>query len=206
MTRLDLLKILISQARNNGFDFKRWFTTCLRLPWEDRHAALAIVESERRYYALLFHHDFARAFWKAGETITFQMPAQSFQRTMADGSIRTVERRPFLRRSGRPDPWRYHLSQMALAEEPLRYMRKYLRVEEDLVDESTETLKEAPVKAPHHHPHHPKVAPTPRPALATLALARKAAERRKMEADTLPSFPIKTTSTKRRTPRLPGGR
>jgi hypothetical protein len=204
MTRLDLLKILISQARNNGFDFKRWFTTCLRLPWEDRHAALNIVESQRRYYALLFHHDFARAFWKSGETITFQMPAQTFQRTMADGSIRTVERKPFLRRSGRPDPWRYHLSQMALAEEPLRYMRKYLRVEEDLVDDSTEEIKEAPVKIP--HPHHPKPAPTPRPALATLALARKAAERRKMEADTLPPFPIKTPSTKRRTPRLPGSR
>jgi len=203
MTRLDLLKILIGQARTNGFDFKRWFTACLRLPWEDQAAALAIVESQRRYYALLFHHDFARAFWKAGETITFQMPAQSFQRTMADGSIRTIERKPFLRRSGRPDPWRYHLSQMALSEEPLRYMRKYLRVEEDLVDDSIEDVKPA---AKIHATPHPKPVPAPRPALSTLALARKAAERRKMEAETLPSFPIATPSAKRRAPRLPGSR
>jgi hypothetical protein len=203
MTRLDLLKILIGQARTNGFDFKRWFTACLRLPWESQPAALDIVESQRRYYALLFHHDFARAFWKAGETITFQMPAQSFQRTMADGSIRTIERKSFLRRSGRPDPWRYHLSQMALAEEPLRYMRKYLRVEEDLVDDSSENIA-TPIKIP--TPLHPKPAATPRPALATLALARKAAERRKLEADKLPSFPITTASTRRRTPRLPGSR
>ncbi len=112
MTRLDLLKILVGQARNNGFNFRKWFVTCLRLPWEGPNAALAIVETQGRYYPLLFNHDFAQAFWKAGQPITFQIPAQTFQRTMADGSIRTVERKPFMRRSNRPDAWRYHLREM----------------------------------------------------------------------------------------------
>jgi hypothetical protein len=207
MTRLDLLKILIGQARSNGFDFKRWFTTCLRLPWDGQSTALAVVETQRRYYALLFHHDFARAFWKEGGTITFQMPARSFERRMADGSIRTIERKPFMRRSSRPGAWRYHLSKMALAEEPLRYMRKYLRVEEDLVDDERLEHAEPLIKnfvAAHPKPAASKPQPPPeRPAQTTLALARKAAERRKKAVAILPSFPITPTSTKRR-PRLPG--
>jgi hypothetical protein len=54
---------------------------------------------------------------------------------MPDGSIKTVQRQGFMRRSARKDAWKYHLREMALAEEPLRYLRKYLNVEEDLTEE-----------------------------------------------------------------------
>jgi hypothetical protein len=55
---------------------------------------------------------------------------------MPDGSIQMVTRKSFIRRSARKDAWRYHLREMAIAEEPLRYIRRYLNVEEDLVEES----------------------------------------------------------------------
>ena len=74
------------------------------------------------------------AFWKPGAEITFQVPAQTFQRRMSDGTIQMVQRKSFTRRSARKDAWRYHLREMALAEEPLRYIRRYLNVEEDLTD------------------------------------------------------------------------
>ena len=74
------------------------------------------------------------AFWKPGAEITFQVPAQTFPRRMPDGTVQTVQRKPFIRRSARKDAWRYHLREMALAEEPLRYIRRYLNVEEDLTD------------------------------------------------------------------------
>jgi hypothetical protein len=135
MTRLELLTIVIGRARSNGFEFRRWYATRLGLPWIDADSALACVEQQRRYYALLFSHEFAIAFWKSGEDITFQVPAQTFQRKGADGTIQTVTRKTFTRRSARKDAWRYHLREMALAEEPLRYIRRYLNVEEDLVDE-----------------------------------------------------------------------
>jgi hypothetical protein len=206
MTRLDLLKILIGQARTNGFDFRQWFTTCLRLPWESQRAALDILESQRRYYALLFNHDFAQAFWKAGEPITFQVAAQTFERLMPDGSVRVVTRKPFMRRSGRPDAWRYHLRQMALATEPLRYMRKYLRVEEDLVVPPTNHLKiTSKIAAATQLP--PSKKPTLSPALTTLELARKAAaERRKRAVADLPPLAAQIPSSTKRGPRLPGSR
>ena len=197
MTRLDLLKILIGQARENGFDFRHWYTNCLRLPWENKQTALNTIDTQRRYYALLFNHDFAQAFWKAG-TITFQVAAQTFERTMPDGSVRVIERKPFMRRSGRPDAWRYHLREMALSEEPLRYMRRYLHVEEeDLVEESSPTQKT-------RQPHSQK-GKSSRPALTTLELARKAAERRQREVDALPNAPI-IHSTNKRSARLPVAR
>jgi len=165
MTRSDLLKIVVGRARHNGFEFRRWYTTRLAIPWISSAAALAVLESQRRYYALLFSPEFARAFWKAGEPITFQVPSQSFQRRMADGSIATVTRKPFTRRSARKDAWRYHLREMALAEEPLRYIRKYLNVEEDLLDD-TEVDLDTPTSRPTHS-HLRKNAGTIAPTKAT---------------------------------------
>lgn len=134
MTRLELLKIVIGRARANGFELRRWYTTRLALPWSNAADAIAALEQNRRYYALLFSHDFAMAFWKPGAEITFQVPAQTFQRRMSDGTIQMVQRKSFTRRSARKDAWRYHLREMALAEEPLRYIRRYLNVQEDLTD------------------------------------------------------------------------
>ena len=135
MTRQELLKIVVGRARANGFEFRRWYTTRLGLPWISPTAAITLLEAQRRYYALLFSHEFAATFWKPGADITFSVPSQTFDRVMPDGSIATVTRKSFTRRSARPDAWRYHLREMALAEEPLRYIRKYLNVEEDLEDD-----------------------------------------------------------------------
>jgi hypothetical protein len=135
MTRTDLLKIVIGRARANGFEFRRWYTARLGVPWISAEAAIVLLEAQRRYYALLFSHEFANAFWKAGEEITFEVPSQTFQRVKPDGSIVSVQRKSFIRRSGRRDAWRYHLREMALSEEPLRYIRKYLNVEEELSEE-----------------------------------------------------------------------
>jgi hypothetical protein len=135
MTRLELLTLVVRRARANGFEFRRWYTGRLGLPWISEDAALTLLDSQRRYYALLFSHEFAEAFWKAGEDITFLVPEASFRRRMADGTIQTVTRKPFTRRSGKKNAWRFHLKEMALAEEPLRHIRKYLNVEDELLDD-----------------------------------------------------------------------
>jgi hypothetical protein len=137
MTRVELLQLLVGQARNNGFEFRRWYVGKLGLRWQNAHHAVEMLATERRYYALLFSHEFASSFWKAGEIMTFQVPTQSFMRRMKDGSIGTVNRKAYTRRSAREDAWLYHLKELAGAEEPLRYMRRYLRVEDEL-DEDAE--------------------------------------------------------------------
>jgi len=132
MTRFELLQLLVSQARANGFPFRKWYVARIGLPWTDATAALEVLAKERRYYSLLFSHEFASAFWKGGELMTFQIPNQTFTRRMADGTIGIVKRKAYTRRSTREDAWRYHLRELAVSEEPLRYMRRFLRVEDEL--------------------------------------------------------------------------
>lgn len=136
MTRSQLLQLLIGQARNNGFKFRHWYVSSLGIPWVDAAVAIETLSKQRQYYALLFSHEFASTFWKPGEQMTFQVAAQTFSRRMPDGSIGTIVRKPYTRRSTREDAWRYHLKELALAEDPLRYMRRYLQVVDELEETS----------------------------------------------------------------------
>lgn len=135
MTRFELIELLLGQARSNGFEFRRWYTTRLGLPWQSARHATETLAAERRYYALLFSHEFAQSFWKAGEKMTFLVPTQTFQRTRPDGTIGTVTRKGYTRRTGRQDAWKYHLRELACIEEPLKYMRRYLRVEDEMKED-----------------------------------------------------------------------
>jgi hypothetical protein len=169
MTRFELLQMLVAQARANGFEFRKWYISKLRLPWETTRLAIETLSKERRYYALLFSHEFASSFWKAGERITFQVASQTFTRRKKDGTIGVVTRKPYTRRSTRDDAWRYHLRELAVADEPLRYMRKYLRADEELVlDDEDEAGTEmtgtpAPLPAEAFAPEPPKVISLVRP-------------------------------------------
>ena len=147
MTRFELLQVLIGQARSNGFEFRKWYTGKLGLPWQSGQQAVETLSAERRYYALLFSHEFASNFWKPGELMTFQVPTQEFTRRMKDGTIGTVKRKAYTRRSAREDAWMYHLKELAGSDEPLRYMRRYLRVEEELEEDgAAPAASKAPVE------------------------------------------------------------
>lgn len=127
--------MLIVRARAHGFEFRRWFQTNIESDWKDFDQAIATLERGRRYYALLFSHDFARNFWKKGAQITFVLPSQEYTRVNRQGQTVTVRRRAFTRRTSRSTSnsiWQYHLEQMALWEEPLRYIRRFILTEEEL--------------------------------------------------------------------------
>ena len=137
MTRAELLRLVVAQARSQGFPFKRWYVERLGQEWTGAEESVNLLANERRYYALLFSHEFAQSFWKAGSEMMLQITPQSFQRRMADGTIGTVQRKGHLRKMIREDAWRFHLKEMAVQEEPLRYIRRFLRVEEELVVPAT---------------------------------------------------------------------
>jgi len=169
MTRFELLELIVAQARANGFEFRKWYIGKLRLPWETTRQAIETLSNERRHYALLFSNEFASSFWKPGERITFQVATQTFTRRKKDGTIGVVTRKPYTRRSTRDDAWRYHLRELAVAEEPLRYMRKYLRVDEELVlddeDESGGDALPPPPNPQSFAPEPPKGPALVRPRL-----------------------------------------
>jgi hypothetical protein len=151
MTRVELLRALIRQAKSNGFEFRKWYTSRMALPWISFDASLETLSSQRRYYAILFEHEFARAFWREGTNMTFLVPSSSFTRVSKNGTTMVVERRGHTRRAMKPDAWLYHLKNMAVTEDPLRYIRKFLLIEEDLsgiqaVSEEEDGLTQIPIR------------------------------------------------------------
>jgi hypothetical protein len=132
MTRQELLRIVIRQARTNGFPFRRWFQVAVDPTWTSFDDAVELLAQGRRYYSLLFAHEFARTFWKQGAQISFIVPAASYTRRDKDGRIVTVTRKPFTRRTLKADVWKYHLREMAAHDEPLRYIRRFLVIEGDV--------------------------------------------------------------------------
>jgi hypothetical protein len=132
MTRQELLRVVIRQARVNGFQFRKWFQSVIDPSWDSFDDAVETLAQGRRYYALLFAHDFARTFWKQGSQISFVVPAASYTRRDKDGRIVTVTRKPFTRRTLKADVWKYHLREMAAHDEPLRYIRRFMVIEGDV--------------------------------------------------------------------------
>jgi hypothetical protein len=132
MTRQELLRIVIRQARANGFQFRKWFLAAIDPSWNSFDDAVDLLAQGRRYYSLLFAHEFARAFWKQGSQISFVVPSATYTRRDKEGRIVTVTRKPFTRRTLKADVWKYHLREMAAQDEPLRYIRRFLVIEGDV--------------------------------------------------------------------------
>ena len=148
MTRTRLLQLLVQQARANGFDFRKWFNNHVGIPWTGAEHAVEWLSRSERSNILLFSHSFAEHFWRSGQRVTFLVPAQHFQRVTPDGSTQTVHRKAHLRQSSRNDVWQFHLREMAAAAQPLRYIRRFLIVDEAMGDVLAPNSLKGDVDAP----------------------------------------------------------
>ena len=122
----DKLQLLVNQAQFNGFDFQHWFQSQIGQEWQGRDNAVQYLSVERRYYALLFSHEFAKSFWHTGARISFSVPSMTYSRVNSRGEVIVVTRKPFMRRSVKPDAWKYHLRQMAVSDDPVNYLSRFL--------------------------------------------------------------------------------
>ncbi|MBV8115108.1 MAG: hypothetical protein JO300_10230 [Silvibacterium sp.] len=120
------------RARTNGFELRRWYKSKIDGEWPGTDPALETLASGHRYYALLFSHEFARAFWKQGTHIQFVVPTQHFTRLNARGERVTVTRKAYTRRTLKPNAWKYHLREMAASPDALHYIRRFLVTHEEL--------------------------------------------------------------------------
>lgn len=126
MNRKELLRLLLTQAQFNGFEFRRWFQSHIRPQWPGAEEALSLLSTEGRHFTLLFSHEFARCFWRSGAHISFRVPAMTYPRVNSRGEVIQVTRKPFTRRTVKPDVWNYHLRQMAAAEDAIAYICRFL--------------------------------------------------------------------------------
>jgi hypothetical protein len=133
MQRKELLRLLLKQAQFNGFEFQRWFQAHVRPVWPGPETALSLLSEEGRHYTLLFSHDFARCFWRGGAHMSFMVPSITYPRVNSQGDVVQVTRKPFTRRTIKPDVWKYHLSRMAAAEDPIEYICRFLPAHDQIM-------------------------------------------------------------------------
>jgi len=126
MNRKEMLRPLLNQAQFNGFEFRRWFQRHVHPVWRGAEQALELLGVEGRHYTLLFAHDFARSFWKSGAQMSFTVPSTTYSRVTASGDVVRVTRKPFTRRMIKRDVWKYHIGQMAAADDPILYLSRFL--------------------------------------------------------------------------------
>jgi len=139
MTRKEILLMLLSQAHANGFEFRRWYQVNVSTDWPGAEEAVSLLSTEGRFYTLVFSHDFARALWKKGAQMNFVVPASTYSRMNGKGQVVTINRKPFTRRTIKADVWKYHLRQMALSEDPIRYLKRFLPTHEEMNPQLVET-------------------------------------------------------------------
>lgn len=126
MNRKEMLRLLLNQAQFNGFEFRNWFQLHIQPEWPGNERAVELLSTEGRYYALLFSHGFARCYWRTGAQMSFMVPGVTYSRVTPQGKIVQVTRKPFTRRTIKPEVWKYHLRQMAAAEDPIAYLARFL--------------------------------------------------------------------------------
>ena len=133
MNRKELLRLLLNQAQFNGFEFRRWYQNHVQPAWPGAEQALALLAGEGRHYTLIFSHEFARCFWKAGAHMSFMVPSKTYSRVNSQGKVVEVTRKQFTRRTIKADVWKYHLRQMAMAEDPIEYLCRFLPAPDQLL-------------------------------------------------------------------------
>ena len=126
MNRKELLRLLLNQAQFNGFEFRRWFQAHLRPIWPGTEQAISLLAEEGRHYTLLFSHEFAGCFWRSGAHMNFMIPSTTYSRVTVQGQVVQVTRKPFTRRTIKQNVWKYHLRQMAAADDPIDYICRFL--------------------------------------------------------------------------------
>jgi hypothetical protein len=141
MNRKELLRLLLNQAQFNGFEFRRWFLAHVRPVWPGAEEALTLLSTEGRHFTLIFSHDFARCFWRSGARMSFMVPTVTYPRVNPKGEVIQVTRKSFTRRAIKKDVWKYHLRQMAAADDAIGYLCRFLPAQEQI------TLSETPAVA-----------------------------------------------------------
>ena len=135
MTNEQILEKAIEKAVHNGYEPEpKWALHLKR--WAKDPDSFALCSDECFYYGIVFSHDFAKAIWGMG--MISSCCEVSISRTTAE-IIKMFGKdhesnmfycskceNMIVEEVYATNAWQYHLQQMVLEEEPLKYLEKFL--------------------------------------------------------------------------------
>jgi len=119
MTREEILTRAVAIAKRNGFNISDDFFT--EVPTENW-----LQEGQDLYFSIIFCHDFAISFFKEDDVAIegFDEESESVDLQVYDNPAAFL----MTNRKNISIPiWQYHLIQMAMSEDPLSYIYKFLQ-------------------------------------------------------------------------------
>ena len=116
MTNEQILKESILKAHENGLDLKSSGAATLALALDEKPE---VVWRTRIYLAFIFSHEFAKAFW-GDEKIVHDCGLPAQDETKGEDMHVHKGHCYYVR-------WAFHLRQMIVEEEPLKYLSRFLK-------------------------------------------------------------------------------
>ena len=116
MTDKEILQKAIEKAEGNGFDLIKY--TGVKIENVSKELIAGAFIRNKEHYNLIFSHDFAKAFW-GNEAMEIKYYTET-------GNANTNRLLDFHTRKTCILKWAYHLQQMVLEKEPLKYIEKFL--------------------------------------------------------------------------------
>jgi len=114
MKNEQILKKAIEKAVKNGLDIRELGK---KDGWSESELDLETLYNS--YYSIIFSHDFAKAFWGIGKPV--MIDGQEFYRFKWINIVGEKTDSAY-----HLTAWQYHLQQMVLEEEPIKYLEKFL--------------------------------------------------------------------------------
>jgi hypothetical protein len=70
--------------------------------------------------------------------MSFLVPSMTYPRVNSQGDVVQVTRKPYTRRTIKADAWKYHLGRMAVAEDPIDYLCRFLPAQDQIMLQGSE--------------------------------------------------------------------
>lgn len=125
MTNEEILRKAIEKAVKNGFDFFKLIEESYGFVTRDPNVVDVFIKvRSKHYYQTIFSHDFAKAFWGEEKVCSNCGHSDSICNSIYEEAsfcwiCRLVQSKGFKK-------WQFHLKQMVLKPEPLKYLEKFL--------------------------------------------------------------------------------
>lgn len=133
MTNREILKAVLEKGINQGYTINQvsfdYLMNLVRNKDKYCQTAVDYYIDEKKYYDTIFSHDFAKAFW--GEELT--IVDEHYKSEIVDKNIKEIGKAPYSLNDDYIQSWKlefpkwkFHLREMILEENPLKYLEKFL--------------------------------------------------------------------------------
>ena len=119
MTNKKILQQAIGKAVKNGWDISSENGLFEMIPFGTDDPKLIAEANKNSSYNIIFSHDFAKAFWGERKEVSYDEDIPLSPTEFTEGC-------ELGKKSVLDNKWQYHLQQMVISDDPIKYLEEFL--------------------------------------------------------------------------------